>query len=252
MTSMKDRIGKECTFGANVNIGEEVTIGNNNYFGDNISIHGKVTIGNGNYFSDFISIGRPSQHRTHRFEFQKPQTGEIKIGNDNVFREFITIHLPTKNESIVEDRCYLMAYNHLPHDIHISKNVVLANDCQIGGHTYIGKHSYLGLSNTIHPRITIGDYTRIGMQSIITSDVPPGLLAYGSPIIAKKIDVEHLTSNGFTEIEIKEIIEFYQAVKTKEDMEKNINLISSINFQNSVSIFIKKSTKQIIMPENEN
>jgi UDP-N-acetylglucosamine acyltransferase len=242
------KIGKNCKFGTNVIIGPNVSIGDNNTFGNNVVITGNVLVGNNNYFSDFISIGRPTQHRTKKFEFKEQQLGTIKIGNDNIFREFVTIHSPVNVSTILENNCFLMAYVHIPHDAHISEDVTIVNNCQIGGHTFIGKSSYLALSCTIHPRTTIGAFCRIGMQSTINSDIPPGMIAHGSPIRSKGLDVKFMKEKGFSDSEIDEIKIFYKNNVTKEDLLKNSSDLSSTIFKNHVQDFLNHSTRRISFP----
>lgn len=240
------KIGKNCTFGKNVIIGPNVSIGDNNTFGNNIMIEGNVEIGDGNYFSNFISIGRPTQHRTKKYEFKEPQSGTIKIGSKNIIREFVTIHLPVNETTVLENNCFLMAYVHIPHDAYISEDVTIANNCQIGGHTFIGKSSYLGLSCTVHPRTSIGAFCRIGMQSTIDSDILPGMIAYGSPIRTKEVDSKFLIEKGFSDFEIDEIKNFYKNNNTKEDLENHLSDISSTIFQKNIKDFIKRSTRRIL------
>lgn len=242
------KIGKNCKFGHNVIIGQNVTIGDNNFFGNNIVIEGNVDIGSGNYFSDFITIGRPGQHRTKKLEFQKTQTGLIKIGNDNIFREFITIHLSVEKETKIGNNCSFFDYVHLPHDVQINDNVVLANDCQLGGLAFVGKCSYLGFANTVHPRSTIGAYCMIGMQSIVSRDIPPFLLAYGSPIRSAKVNIKGLEENGFTNDEIKEIVEFYKILESKEDFSQNIPNLSSERIRSNLQEFLVHSTRNLSLP----
>jgi galactoside O-acetyltransferase len=45
----------------------------------------------------------------------------------------------------------------------------------------IGKNVWVGASVTILPGVTIGDNSVIGAGSVVTKDIPSGVLAYGSP-----------------------------------------------------------------------
>lgn len=242
-------MGKNCEFGKGVILGENVEIGDNNKFGNYIVITDNVKIGSNNYFSDFVSIGRPTQHRKEKFEFKESQSGKIVIGNNNVFREYINVHKPMKEITRIGNSCYIMAFNHISHDTIISDNVVLANNCQIGGYTFIGKTTFLGLSCALHQETTIGAFCHIGMQSNITKDIPPGIVAYGNPIVPKKVDTLGLSKIGFKDKEIEEVISFYQDNKTRVMAKKNLSNISSKIFSQNFLEFINISRKEIILPD---
>ncbi len=51
----------------------------------------------------------------------------------------------------------------------------------ISGHSKIGKGCILGAGVVIRDGITIGDNTFIGMGSLVTKDIPSGVVAYGNP-----------------------------------------------------------------------
>ncbi|MFT8890036.1 MAG: DapH/DapD/GlmU-related protein [Ethanoligenens sp.] len=45
----------------------------------------------------------------------------------------------------------------------------------------IGKNVWIGSGVQILPGITIGNYSVIGAGSVVTSDIPPNVVAYGVP-----------------------------------------------------------------------
>lgn len=55
----------------------------------------------------------------------------------------------------------------------------------------IGNNVWIGGSVTILPGVTIGDNTVIGAGSVVTKDIPPNCVAYGSPCrVIRTIDQE--------------------------------------------------------------
>lgn len=54
----------------------------------------------------------------------------------------------------------------------------------------IGENCWLGANVTVLPGVTIGDNTVIGAGSLVTKDIPSGVLAYGQPcrVIKKLLD----------------------------------------------------------------
>lgn len=60
----------------------------------------------------------------------------------------------------------------------------------------IGKHVWLGYGVIVLPGITIGDHTIIGAGSVVTKDIPGGVMAAGNPCIVKKIIDEEYYNSG--------------------------------------------------------
>ncbi len=51
----------------------------------------------------------------------------------------------------------------------------------------IGEEVWIGYGAIILPGVKIGSHTIIGAGSVVTKDVPPGVLAAGNPCVVKKI-----------------------------------------------------------------
>jgi len=243
-------IGKNCKFGVGVIIDDNVTIGDDNVFGNHVVITGNVEIGSKNFFSDLISIGRPSCHQVMKYEFREPQNGKIKIGSNNIFREFIAISLPTKKITEIGNHCFLMPNSHVSHDTIFGDNVVFASDVQTSGFTYIGQNTFCGVSVSIHQLTSIGAFCMVGMSSNATKDIPPGMLAYGNPISAIKVDKIGLLKKGFNEKDVSEIIKFYVNSNSKLQAKQNLSNITSQLFRESFNDFLIHSTRKVSLPNN--
>lgn len=50
----------------------------------------------------------------------------------------------------------------------------------------IGKDVWVGANSIILPGVTIGDYSIVAAGSVVTKDVPSGVLVAGNPAIVKK------------------------------------------------------------------
>ena len=53
--------------------------------------------------------------------------------------------------------------------------------CQYNLPVHIGRNCWIGAGAIIMPGVTIGDNTVIGAGSLVTRDIPSGVVAYGSP-----------------------------------------------------------------------
>lgn len=198
-------------------IGDDVVLGSGNLIGPYAVLEGPMTIGDGNWFGPQCSIGTPAQWTGIAGREMAGCTGNgVRIGNDNVVREFVTIHQGTDRVTTLGDGVYLMAYAHVPHDAYIADHVTLTNAVQMGGHTHVGWRANLGLGTVVHQRTVIGPYAMVGMQSVITSHLPPAVLAFGSPVRVRGVNRVGLERAGFVAEEIAEIVEALAAARRPE------------------------------------
>lgn len=56
---------------------------------------------------------------------------------------------------------------------------------------HIGKNCWIGAGVLIMPGVTVGDNTVIGAGSVVTKDIPPNVLAFGSPCRVQREIGEH-------------------------------------------------------------
>ena len=100
------------------------------------------------------------------------------------------------NLTLVDD-----AQIHIGDNVLIAPNVVLTTaghpeniEKRIEGWQYskdivIGDNVWIGANTVVHPGIKIGDNSIIGSGSVVTKDVPPNVVAYGTPCkIIRPID----------------------------------------------------------------
>jgi UDP-N-acetylglucosamine acyltransferase len=76
----------------------------------------------------------------------------------------------------------------------------------------------IGLGAIIHQRRVIGAYSMIGMNSTVTKNVPPFVIAHGSPCRPTRLNTVGLSRAGFSEEEIG-WLDLYQATVTDLDEE---------------------------------
>lgn len=69
----------------------------------------------------------------------------------------------------------------LTHDDMVADFVTIASGVRVGGGAVIGRGAYLGAGALIREALTIGDWSLVGMGSVVLHDVPPGEVWAGSP-----------------------------------------------------------------------
>lgn len=213
--SPKAQIGQNNKFGRGAIIKEGSRLGDNNYIGDYVTIEGNVDIGSQNYIYNHVAIGGFPQHSRTKYEIREIEKqklqGKILIGNENIIREFTTVHLPTLTTTKISDNCYIMAHNHIAHDVLLEDNVIMANSCDTGGHARLLRGANLGKAVQIHPRTIIGQYCMIGMGTIVVKNIPPGVTVVGNPARFLHINSVGLKRNSFREEQIREFEMIYDS-----------------------------------------
>ncbi|MCD6379361.1 N-acetyltransferase [bacterium] len=79
--------------------------------------------------------------------------------------------------TVVEDGVFMAPGVTISNDIH--PGCPESNECMRG--PILKKGCRLGVNVTVVPYVTIGEETLIGAGSVVTKDIPAGVLAYGNP-----------------------------------------------------------------------
>ena len=216
-----DQISKNAVISPGSKLGENVIIKdfavveNNVVIGDNVSIGYNAVIHSGTTISKNCKIypnailGADPQD----LKYENEPTS-LEIGEDTIIREFATISRGTKHrgKTSIGNNCFLMNYVHVPHDSVIGDNVIMANVVTMGGHVIIEDWAIIGGLVGIHQFVKIGKHSFIAFSSRVTQDVPPYILAGGSPLNYKGLNLVGLKRRGFTEEAIRHIKQTYNYI----------------------------------------
>ena len=108
------------------------------------------------------------------------------------------------NNVKIHNQVYIAQFTLIEDDVFLGPGVITTNDihpgcpdaleCMHG--PQIKRGAQIGSNCCILPRITIGEYSVVGAGSVVTRDIPAGMVAYGNPArIAGKIG-EITCTNG--------------------------------------------------------
>lgn len=181
--------------GAYTVIGANVKIGKNTWVGPHVVIQGHTSIGEDNRIYQFSSIGEVPQDKKYDNEATK-----LIIGNRNVIRECCTFNTGTSQDigkTVLGDDNWIMAYVHLAHDCIIGNNTIFANNATLAGHVIIKDNVILGGFTLVHQFCHVGEYSFTGMGAAITNDLPPYIVAAGTPTEEHGINKVGLRRSGF-------------------------------------------------------
>lgn len=95
----------------------------------------------------------------------------------------------------------VMPHTVLTHDTVVGDYVTLASGVRLGGGAVAGTGAYLGAGALIRERVHVGDWSTVGMGSVVLRDVPPGQVWVGNPArrlrdvdVPESFAVERLTT----------------------------------------------------------
>lgn len=186
-------IGPFCVLGPNVRIGAGTALRSH------VVVQRDTTIGDENLIHPFASLGMDPQDLKHRGE-----RVTLTVGDRNTIREHVTLHRGTGlggGETRIGSDCLFMVGAHVAHDCVVGDSVILANNVLLGGHVRVESGAILAGAAAVHHFATIGRLAFVGGLARVTRDVPPFVVAEGSPASPRKVNTVALTRRGWTEAE---------------------------------------------------
>lgn len=182
------RIGAFSVVGADVTLDADAEVGHHVVLEGRVEIGARATIGHG-----AVLGGRPQD-----LKFKEGTPSGVRVGADTVIREYVTIHRATRPEGWTEvgAGCLIMAYCHVAHDCRVGDGAILINYAGLTGHCEIGERATIGGLTGVVPFTRVGAFAYVGGLSKVTQDVPPFMLAEGSPASARGVNVVGLRRAG--------------------------------------------------------
>ena len=244
----------------NAKIGDDVTIGPFSVIEAGVSIGDRTTVGNNVTISSGTHIGKDCKifHSAsigaipQDLKYNNEET-LLYIGDRTVIREFVSVNKGTSalGKTEIGSDCLLMASVHVAHDCVVGNNVIMSNLTTLGGHVNIDDWVILSGGVLVHQFCNISKHAFIGAGALVTQDVPPFILAAGSPVEYSGINSVGLKRRGFSiddRKELKKIYKMYFRSKNnrKENLLKIKKELASFKYTNLIIDFIENSERGII------
>ena len=244
----------------NAKIGDDVTIGPFSVIEAGVSIGDRTTVGNNVTISSGTHIGKDCKifHSAsigaipQDLKYNNEETF-LHIGDRTVIREFVSINKGTSalGKTEIGSDCLLMASVHVAHDCVVGSNVIMSNLTTLGGHVNIDDWVILSGGVLVHQFCNISKHAFIGAGALVTQDVPPFILAAGSPVEYSGINSVGLKRRGFSiddRKELKNIYKMYFRSKNnrRENLSKIKNELASFKYTSLIVDFIENSERGII------
>jgi UDP-N-acetylglucosamine acyltransferase len=249
VVSPQAELAADVTVGAFTVIEAGVRIGAGTSVGPHAVIKGPTTIGEANKIFQFASIGDAPQDLKYQGEPTR-----LEIGDRNVFREFTTMNRGTQQGggvTIIGSDNLFMAYTHVAHDCRVGSHCVMANYATLAGHVHLGDWVIMGGYSGTHQFTKIGAHAFIGNNAAVTRDVPPYVMAVGTPAVPHSINSEGLKRRGFTPDQIRNLRNAYK-VLYRSDMklaDAVAELTARVATQPELKIFVDfigESTRSLV------
>lgn len=81
----------------------------------------------------------------------------------------------------LEDDVVINTGSTIDHDCLLCRGAQVASGVHTAGGVTIGQQAFVGIGSSLGPNVTIGDGCIVGAGSVVLSDLPPHVLAFGTP-----------------------------------------------------------------------
>ncbi len=200
-------IGPFCVVGAGVKLGDGCVLKSH------ISIEGNTELGAGCVVWPFASVGAQTQDLKY-----KGGNPGVRIGARTTLREYVTVNAATFDGdlTVIGDGCHIMAYCHVAHDCIVGNEVIMANAATLAGHVIVEDQAIIGGLCGIHQFVKIGELSITGGCSKVVMDVPPYMMADGTPLAIRGINKIGLERHGADADEVRAMKEAYRTIYRKQ------------------------------------
>lgn len=189
------QVGAGVVIGAYAFVGARVTLGEGTRLHHHASVEGNAVLGNDCEVFPYACIGG----KTQDLKFRGGNPG-LRVGDRNVFREYVTIHCATNDGEFtrVGSDNTLLAACHVAHDCLLGDHIVMSNGAVLAGHVTVEDHVVIGGYGGVHQFCRLGAYAMLSATAKLVHDLPPFLIADGTPAEVRAINKVGLERNGFT------------------------------------------------------
>lgn len=168
---------------------------------NHVTVYGRTTIGEGSILFPGCVVGSDPQDLKYHGE-----DSETIVGREVRIHECVTVSKGTASggmKTSIADHTLVMAYAHVGHDCHIGERVVIANNAQIAGHVVVGRKAIIGGMVGIHHFATIGELTIVSGMAGVRFDLPPYMMAEGTPAEPRNVNIIGCRRDGMSEEDIR-------------------------------------------------
>ena len=183
--------------------------------GDNCIIFPFVSILNGTRMGGHNKVHQGSVIAALPQDFQfRGEKTECFIGDNNIIRENVVINRATHTggKTVIGNDNFLMEGTHISHDTVIGNQCVFGYGTKIAGDCEIGNGVIFSSSVIENAGTRVGEGAMIQAGTTFSKDVPPFIIAGGTPVAYGGVNTTMCRSYGISEKVLKHIANAYRLV----------------------------------------
>lgn len=243
------QLGSDVEIGAYAYVSAQAIVGDGTRLQHHASIEGNTVVGKACDIFPHACIGAKTQDL--KFKGGNPGT---RIGDRNVFREFTSVHAATYDGdfTVVGDDNNFLAYTHIAHDCIVGNRVIMSNYAGLAGHVTIEDNVIIGGYGGVHQFGRVGMHAMVAACAKVVQDVPPFIIADGSPATARAFNKVGLERAGYSPEQLDRVKAVYR-ILYREGLNRSqaIERLQSSEFASSEEVvrvleFARKSERGII------
>ena len=106
----------------------------------------------------------------------------------------------------------VMGNVHIAHDCIIGNHCIFANNAMLAGHVHVDDYANIGGGAGLHHFVKVGYCGFVGGMARVSKDVPPFMLAEGSPAAIRGYNHVAMSRIGMDEMELEAVKEAYKKI----------------------------------------
>lgn len=177
-------IGEETIIFPGVYVDGDVKVGKNCYIASGVRIVGNVQIGDDCIIRENTVIGSDGL-TTRRNEEGKiitiPQFGGVVIENDVQIGANSVVCKGAIDNTIIGSGSRIDNCSFISHNVKIGRNTIIVGEVLMMGSSSTGERAYLSGNVVVRDGVSVGSDAFVGMGSVVTKNVPAGVIVKGNP-----------------------------------------------------------------------
>ncbi len=86
----------------------------------------------------------------------------------------------------IGDNCIINTAASVDHDCVVEEHAHISPGVRLAGAVTVGRGAMIGTGASVIPGVRIGDWAVIGAGAVVVRDIPPGVVAYGTPALVRR------------------------------------------------------------------
>lgn len=187
---------------------DEVEIGAGCVIDSHVVVKRYTTLGANNRLHPGVQLGTDPEDK----KFSSAVRSYLRIGSGNVFREYSSVSrgTPAESATVIGDNNYIMVGVHVAHNCQLGSDIVICNNCSLGGFVEIEDGAFLSAGVLVHQFGKIGRLAMISGNTGVNLDVPPYVVAAEFRAAARGLNLVGLKRAGLSAEAIAQLKQAYR------------------------------------------